>query len=51
MSKSKRYFCGWYFRCQSESQTIALIPAVHIADGKRSGSIQIICDSGCWMAA
>ena len=51
MSKSKRYFCGWYFRCQSESQTIALIPAVHITEGKRSGSIQIISGSGCWNAA
>ena len=51
MRNSERYFCGWYFRCQSESQTIALIPAVHIADGKRSGSIQIISDSGCWNAA
>jgi len=51
MRNSERYFCGWYFRCQSENRTIALIPAVHIADGKRSGSIQIISDSGCWNAA
>ena len=48
MRNSERYFCGWYFRCQSESQTIALIPAIHIAGGKRTGSIQIISDNGCW---
>ena len=51
MRNSEHYFCGWYFRCQSENRTIALIPAVHIADGKRSGAIQIISDSGCWNAA
>lgn len=50
MSKNERYFCGWYFRCQSESQTIALIPAIHITGGKRTGSIQIISNSGCWNA-
>ena len=25
------YFCGWYFRCQSEEKTLAVIPAVHRA--------------------
>lgn len=39
-------FCGWYFRCQSKSDTIALIPAIHTTDGKRSGSLQIIRDAG-----
>ena len=42
-------FCGWYFRCQSETDTVALIPAVHTAGGKRSGSLQIISDAGAWM--
>lgn len=23
------YFCGWYFRCQSDWQTLAVIPSVH----------------------
>ena len=51
MSGRKSYFCGWYFRCQSDSQTVALIPAIHIAAGKRTGSIQIISGDGCWNAA
>lgn len=50
MRRGKSFFCGWYFRCQSQSRTIALIPAIHISGGKRSGSIQIISDSGCWSA-
>ena len=39
------FFCGWYFRCQSETQTIALIPAAHMANGTVSGSLQIISDT------
>lgn len=23
------YFCGWYFRCQSDHQTLAIIPSYH----------------------
>lgn len=42
------YFCGWYFRCQSPSQTLAVIPAVHKTKGQRSCSIQLITDSGSW---
>ena len=22
----KKYFCGWYYRCQSDTQTLAIIP-------------------------
>lgn len=44
----RSYFCGWYYRCQARDKTIALIPAVHIAGGRRTGSIQIISDGGCW---
>lgn len=25
----REYFCGWYFKCQSDAQTLAVIPAVH----------------------
>ncbi len=39
-------FCGWYFRCQSNTDTIALIPAMHTTHGKSSGSLQIISDTG-----
>lgn len=42
------YFCGWYYRCQSENQTIALIPAIHTSVGKKTASIQIISGDGCW---
>jgi len=45
------YFCGWYFRCQSKYQTIAIIPAIHVSKGICSGSIQIISDVGNWNAA
>lgn len=39
-------FCGWYFRCQSDTDTLALIPAMHATHGERSGSLQIISDTG-----
>ncbi len=35
-------FCGWYFKCQSDTQTMAVIPALH---GSKS-SIQFITDEG-----
>lgn len=40
------YFYGWYFRCQGESGSIAVIPAVHLSDTNRSCSIQIITPRG-----
>ena len=39
-------FCGWYFRCQSDAQTIAMIPAIHKSKGLCSGPIQIISETG-----
>lgn len=42
--KMRKRFCGWYFKCQSEAQTLAIIPASH---GKHS-SIQLIADEGSW---
>lgn len=36
------YFYGWYFRCQGEEGTIAVIPAVHLSKEKRCCSIQVI---------
>lgn len=42
------YFCGWYFRCQSEKQTLAVIPAIHMSGRRRSASIQLISDTGSW---
>ncbi|MEG1801302.1 MAG: tocopherol cyclase family protein, partial [Oscillospiraceae bacterium] len=40
------YFDGCYFKLQSSTQTVALIPAFHIdSDNKKSASLQIITDS------
>lgn len=36
------HFCGWYFKCQSGDSTLAIIPASHCRNGRRSNSIQII---------
>ncbi|MGM9659740.1 MAG: hypothetical protein ACI3WQ_03985 [Faecousia sp.] len=38
-------FCGWYFRCQSEQQTLAVIPSVHRTDESRFCAIQLITDT------
>lgn len=40
------YFYGWYFRCQGQEGSAAVIPAVHLSDGKGSCSIQIITREG-----
>ena len=37
-------FFGWYFKCQSPTQTLAVIPAHH--GGSRS--VQLISDDGAW---
>lgn len=42
------YFCGWYFKCQSEQEVFSIIPAIHIENGKRSCSIQVITLDGAW---
>lgn len=42
------YFCGWYFKCQSDTQTIAVIPAIHKTKEQESCSIQFITDNGAW---
>lgn len=41
-------FYGWYLKCQSDTQTLAVIPAVHNAKDKRACSIQVITDWGAW---
>lgn len=42
------YFCGWYFKCQSETQSLALIPALHVTGGEPSCSLQLISNEGQW---
>ncbi len=45
------YFCGWYLKFQNGVQTVALIPAYHIANGEKTCSLQIITDDGSWNAS
>ncbi|MBR4734007.1 MAG: hypothetical protein IK081_14705 [Lachnospiraceae bacterium] len=46
----KGYFYGYYYKIQSETQTIAMIAATH-GDGKnRTCSLQVITESGAWAA-
>ena len=41
---------GWYMKCQSASQTLAVIPAVHQSGKERTCSIQIITNHDAWNA-
>ena len=45
------FFYGWYMKCQSDTQILAVIPAVHNAGRKRTCSIQIITDKDAWTVA
>ena len=44
----KGTFYGWYMKCQSASQTLAVIPAVHRSGKKCACSIQVITDHEAW---
>ena len=39
------YFCGWYYRCQSDKQTLAIIPSLHKTKDCDFCAIQLITDS------
>lgn len=41
-------FYGWYLKCQSDTKTLAVIPAVHGTREKCTCSIQIITENGAW---
>ena len=41
----RNYFCGCYFRCQSDRQTLAVIPSVHRTKDSDFCTIQLITDS------
>ena len=41
-------FYGWYLKCQTDDQTLAVIPAVHRAGRKCTCSIQIITEHDAW---
>ncbi|MGN1025115.1 MAG: hypothetical protein ACI4P4_01795 [Faecousia sp.] len=38
----RNYFCGWYFRCQAEQQTLAVIPSIHRMKASKYCAIQLI---------
>ena len=40
----RNYFGGWYFKLQSQSQTMALIVAYHRSGRKEAASLQVITD-------
>lgn len=42
------YFCGWYYRCQSDSQTLAVIPSVHKTRDRDFCAIQLITDTNAF---
>ncbi len=42
------FFYGWYMKCQSDTQTLAVIPAVHRSGRTRTCSIQLITDDSAW---
>ena len=43
-------FGGYYFKAQSDTQTVAVIVAYHRSKGSESASVQIISDDGVWSA-
>lgn len=48
VSGKNGWFYGWYFKCQSDTQTLAVIPAVHQTGRKRTCSVQIITEKQSW---
>lgn len=40
----RQYFCGWYYRCQSQSHTLAIIPSIHKTQDGEFASIQLITE-------
>lgn len=41
----RNYFCGWYFRCQADHQTLAVIPSIHKTRESQFSMIQLISDT------
>lgn len=46
----RNYFCGWYYRCQSDHQTLAMIPSVHKTKEHSFSMIQLITDTHSYHA-
>lgn len=41
----REYFCGWYYRCRSQTQTLAVIPSIHKTKDGAFCTIQLITDT------
>lgn len=46
----RKYFCGWYFRCQSDYLTLAIIPSIHRTKQSSFSTIQLITDNDSFCA-
>lgn len=44
------YFCGWYYRCQSDQHTLAAIPSLHRTPESNFCMIQLITDTDAFQA-
>lgn len=44
----RNYFCGWYYRCQSDQHTLAVIPSIHRTEDSDFCTIQLITDTGAF---
>ena len=44
----QNFFYGWYLKCETDNQMIAIIPAVHQCGEKRSCSIQVITNENTY---
>ena len=44
----KAYFCGWYYRFQSDTHTLALIPSYHKSEAGNFSMIQLITDTDAY---
>lgn len=45
----QNFFYGWYLKCETDNQVIAIIPAVHQCGGKCSCSVQVITDENTYL--
>lgn len=45
----RNYFCGWYFKMQSNEKTLAIIPSYHKTTSGNHSSIQFITDHHVWV--
>ena len=46
----RTYFCGWYYRCQSDHQTLAIIPSIHKTKDSEFCTLQLITDTSAFYA-